>query len=156
MNLDTELFLNLTVYDLLFVTIFIVGIVLISKILTLIIKRSLSGKVEKSNLDIIGKIINITLVIIGIVTISPVFGIHASGILVAGGVVGIIIGFASQSIVANLISGIFMIIERPLKIGDQISVDGISGYIMDIRVLSTNIRTYEGLLVRILKWSREN
>jgi small-conductance mechanosensitive channel len=40
-------------------------------------------------------------------------------------------------------------IERPIKIGDQVDVNGISGYVSDIRVISTLVRTYDGLLVRI-------
>ncbi len=76
-------------------------------------------------------------------------GIQLSGLLLAGGITGIILGFASQNIVGNLISGIFLMIEKPIKIGDQVEIDKISGFITDIRIISTLIRTYDGLLVRI-------
>ena len=79
----------------------------------------------------------------------PALGIHPSHLLVAGGVVGIVIGFASQSIVGNLISGIFLMFERPIKIGDQLRVDDISGFVEDIHIVSTIVRTYNGLYVRI-------
>jgi len=62
---------------------------------------------------------------------------------------GIILGFASQSIVGNFIAGIFLIIEKPIKIGDQVNIDDITGFVEDIRVISTTIRTYDGLYVRI-------
>ncbi len=49
----------------------------------------------------------------------------------------------------NLISGIFLMIEKPIKIGDQVEIDKISGFVTDILIISTLIRTYDGLLVRI-------
>ena len=72
-----------------------------------------------------------------------------SGLLLAGGITGIVLGFASQNIVGNLISGVFLMIEKPIKIGDQVEINKISGYVTDIRIISTFIRTYDGLLIRI-------
>jgi small-conductance mechanosensitive channel len=51
--------------------------------------------------------------------------------MVAGGIVGIAIGFASQSIVSNLISGIFLMIERPINIGNPVNIDGTVGIVED-------------------------
>lgn len=70
-------------------------------------------------------------------------------LLAAAGITGIILGFASQTVVANFISGIFMYFDKPLKIGDPVEVAGYSGVVHDIRILSTRIRTWDGLLVRI-------
>jgi small-conductance mechanosensitive channel len=97
----------------------------------------------------IGKVISFAIYIIGISTAFAIIGFNLTGFLFAGSVAGIVIGFASQSIVGNFVSGIFLIIERPLKIGDQVNIDDIDGYVEDIRVISTTIRTYDGLYVRI-------
>ncbi len=70
-------------------------------------------------------------------------------LLAAAGITGIVLGFASQTVVANFISGIFMYFDKPLKIGDPVEVAGYSGIVHDIRILSTRIRTWDGLLVRI-------
>ncbi|WP_088882310.1 mechanosensitive ion channel family protein [Thermococcus sp. P6] len=70
-------------------------------------------------------------------------------LLAAAGITGIVLGFASQTVVANFISGIFMYFDRPLKIGDPVEVAGYSGVVHDIRILSTRIRTWDGTLVRI-------
>jgi small-conductance mechanosensitive channel len=51
--------------------------------------------------------------------------------------------------VGNLISGVFLMIEKPIKIGDQVEISGTSGFVTDIRIISTLIRAYDGLLVRI-------
>jgi len=40
-------------------------------------------------------------------------------------------------------------VERPIKIGDQVQISDVSGFVTDIRIISTLIRTYDGLLVRI-------
>jgi small-conductance mechanosensitive channel len=69
--------------------------------------------------------------------------------LLAGGITGIVLGFASQNIMGNLISGVFLMIEKPIKIGDQVEINKIFGYITDIRIISTLIRTYDGILIRI-------
>ncbi|HIE32398.1 MAG TPA: mechanosensitive ion channel family protein, partial [Methanosarcinales archaeon] len=87
--------------------------------------------------------------IIAVLSVLPSLGLQPSGLLVAGGIAGIVIGFASQSIVSNLISGLFLMAERPIKIGDNVIIDGISGIVEDIHTVSTIIRTYDGLYVRI-------
>ena len=60
-----------------------------------------------------------------------------------------IIGFASQNTVSNLIAGIFLMIDRSVKIGDSIKVDDTSGVIEDISIITTAVRTFDGLYVRI-------
>ncbi|MQJ21755.1 mechanosensitive ion channel family protein, partial [Escherichia coli] len=52
-------------------------------------------------------------------------------------------------VVGNLVSGIFLAIERPVKIGDGISVSNVVGIVEDVNIFSTIIRTYDGLFVRI-------
>ncbi|AEH24928.1 mechanosensitive ion channel family protein [Pyrococcus yayanosii] len=70
-------------------------------------------------------------------------------VLAAAGITGIVLGFSAQTVVANFISGIFMYFDKPIKIGDPVEVAGYSGIVHDIRILSTRIRTWDGLLVRI-------
>ncbi|NPE28038.1 mechanosensitive ion channel family protein [Methanococcoides sp. SA1] len=124
--------------------------VFIGKILALYLRRSLKEKMDKSHLDIILKaayygIVTITVVFI----ILPILGVAPSSLLVAGSILGLVIGFASQSIVGNLISGLFLIFERPIKLGNQVNIDGNVGIVEDISLISTIIRTYDGLYVRI-------
>ena len=83
------------------------------------------------------------------ISILPTVGVKLSGLLVAGGIVGLAIGFASQSVIGNLISGIFLLIERPMKIGQGVNIDGSVGIVEDIRILSTTLRMYDGLYVRM-------
>lgn len=123
--------------------------ILITKIIALYLRRSLKDKVSKDVGETIIKFFYYGTIIIVFISELERMGIQLSGLLLAGGITGIILGFASQNIVGNLISGIFLMIEKPIKIGDQVEIDKISGFITDIRIISTLIRTYDGLLVRI-------
>ncbi|MGM0770722.1 MAG: mechanosensitive ion channel family protein [Halobacteriota archaeon] len=124
--------------------------VLIGKILALYLKRSFKEKVAKNHLDIILKAAYYGIVVITVVfVILPILGVAPSSLLVAGSILGLVIGFASQSIVGNLISGLFLIFERPIKLGNQVNIDGNVGIVEEIGLISTIIRTFDGLYVRI-------
>ncbi|WP_340817812.1 mechanosensitive ion channel family protein [Methanolobus sp. WCC4] len=124
--------------------------VLLGKGITIYLQRTLKDKMDKEHLNILLKTIYYGLIVFAILgVIFPILNIDTSGLLVAGGVAGIVIGFASQSIVGNFISGVFLMIERPIKIGDQVNIDNKLGYVEDIKIISTIIRTYEGLYIRL-------
>jgi len=76
-------------------------------------------------------------------------GIDVVSILGAAGVMGVAIGFASQTSLSNLISGIFLISERSFKIGDYIRVEGEEGTVESINLLSVFLRRPDNALVRI-------
>ena len=147
--LQKVLYSNVTVLDIIIAFGIILLVVIIAKVVTLSIRRSLRERVKKGNLDLIVKLVYATIIIIGLLTILPIVGVQPSGLLVAGGIVGIVIGFASQSIVSNLISGIFLIIERPIAIGDEVEIGGKGGFVEDVRIFSTIIRGYDGIHIRI-------
>jgi small-conductance mechanosensitive channel len=71
--------------------------------------------------------------------------------MVAGGIFGIIIGFATQSVVSNAISGIFLLFDKPAKTGDLIEITqgNIYGRLMDITVFSTRIKLFDGSIMRV-------
>lgn len=123
--------------------------IIVTRVITLYLRRHLKEKVSKDVNETIIKFIYYGTIIVVFITILPIIGLDPSGLLLAGSITGIILGFASQNIVGNLISGIFLMIEKPIKIGDQVEINKISGFVSDIRIISTFIRTYDGLLVRI-------
>jgi small-conductance mechanosensitive channel len=123
--------------------------VVAARIFTIYLRRSLQDRVSKDVTEAVIKLLYYGAMGVVFISILPLIGLDPSGLLLAGGVAGIVIGFASQNIVGNLVSGFFLMIERPIKIGDQVEVNGISGYVSDIRIISTLVRTYDGLLVRI-------
>lgn len=76
-------------------------------------------------------------------------GVDVVSILGAAGVAGVAIGFASQTALSNLISGIFLISEKSFKIGDYINVSGKEGTVESINLISVYLRQPDNALVRI-------
>ncbi len=148
-GLDTVVFGNVTVLDLIVFTISVVIIVILARLIAIYLKRALSDRMERGELDKLVKVIQIAIILLGVWFALPSFDIDIGQLLVVGGTVGLIIAFASQKIVSNLGSGIFLLIERPIKIGDAIRIGKTSGTVNQIRILSTIVKTYEGIYVRI-------
>ena len=147
--LESKIYSDVTVYDLLVFFIVVTIAVVIAKFVRMNLKKMLSDKIPRSELDLILKMVYYGIIFVAVVSVMPQIGVNLSGLLVAGGIVGLVVGFASQSVVANFVSGLFLMFERPIKIGDQVKIGDISGFVEDIKILSTVIRTYDGVYVRI-------
>lgn len=88
----------------------------------------------------------ITLILLSILN---EFGFKLSHILGAAGIVGIAIGFASQTSVSNIISGMFLIAEKPFEVNDIINVGSVTGVVLSIDFLSIKIRSFDNRFIRI-------
>ena len=76
-------------------------------------------------------------------------GFNLGVLLGAAGILSVALGFASQTSASNLVSGLFLIGERPFEIGDLIHVSGTTGEVLSIDLLSVKLRTFDNLFVRI-------
>lgn len=76
-------------------------------------------------------------------------GFQLGVLLGAAGVASVAVGFASQTSVSNIISGLFLIGERAFVIGDNIIINGITGEVLAVDLLSVKLRTMDNLYVRI-------
>jgi len=149
---DRVLYQDITLWDVFISFIIILVAVLIGKVLSLNIKKRFKDIISKDRLNTIAKTVYYIIVISSFIAVLPILNINLSGFMVAGGIMAIVIGFASQSIVSNLISGVFLTFERPLRVDDVVSIggpDGTLGMVEDIRIISTSLRTFEGVYVRI-------
>jgi small-conductance mechanosensitive channel len=88
------------------------------------------------------------LLIVAVSTLREL-GFSLAPLLGAAGVLGIALGFASQTSVSNVISGLFLIAERPFVIEDLIEVGGVTGRVISIDTLSVQLRTFDNRMVRI-------
>lgn len=83
------------------------------------------------------------------ITVLLELGFDLTGVLATAGLATVAIGFAAQTSLSNLISGLFLIGEKPFRIGDLIRTGGAFGVVESIDLLSTKIRTLDNLFVRI-------
>ncbi|MET1128364.1 MAG: mechanosensitive ion channel family protein [Thermoproteota archaeon] len=127
----------------------IVGFVFLALFVRSLTRRSLAPKLPPHVYRPLENFLFYGIIVAGVISALYPFGITLTGLLVAGGFAGVVIGFASQQTVSNFISGIFLLVEQPLRVGDPVTVAGVSGVVYDISILSTKIRTWEGPIVRI-------
>lgn len=88
-------------------------------------------------------------IFVGLLLIFQAVGIDVTAITVLAGAVGIGIGFGLQNIVSNFVSGLILLFERPIKIGDRIEVDGTQGDVVEIGGRATTIVTNDDVAMII-------
>lgn len=101
--------------------------------------------------DLMSKIVYYSVAFMAGVAALSVAGVNVSGLLLTGGIIGVALGFASQTVISNFLSGVFLYIDRPFRPGDPVSLDdvNVSGVVHDVSVFSTRIRTWDGIFVRV-------
>lgn len=88
-------------------------------------------------------------IIVIVVAVFQQTGYKLTALIGAAGVAGIAIGFASQTSLSNIISGLFLISEKPFQVGDIIKVGETKGTILSIDLLSVKLRTFDNQFVRM-------
>jgi small-conductance mechanosensitive channel len=114
-------------------------------------KRFLFNRfLAKSGLDrslqyAIAQIVSNVVLIVGIFIVLDNAGIHLGALAVFAGAVGVGVGFGLQNIASNFISGLVILAERPITVGDRVEVAGIAGQVQHIRARSTVIVTNDNI-----------
>ena len=121
----------------------------IYRVLKRLLKRQLGKYAKPHTAIIVNKTVSYTFKILILMYVLNLFGINLSAIWGAAGVAGLAIGFAAQTSVSNIISGMFVLSEKALKLGDHISVNGDAGIVDNIGLLSVKIHTFDNQMVRI-------
>lgn len=119
------------------------------KIITKVVKKTAAKKLEVHTVNIITKTIKYVFYVLLVMYVLNLFGINLTAIWGAAGIAGVAIGFAAQTSVSNLISGVFVIAEKAMKIGDYIEVAGVSGTVDSVGLLSITIHTLDNQMIRI-------
>lgn len=130
-------------------TVLLVAGYLISKIVARAIGGLASGRLELQQSVLLRRAVSYLVMILFAVAALHQLGFNLGVLLGAAGVLSVAAGFASQTSASNLVSGLFLIGERPFAIGDVIQVAGTTGEVLSIDLLSVKLRTFDNLFVRI-------
>jgi small-conductance mechanosensitive channel len=93
----------------------------------------------------IAQILSNIVLVVGIFIVLENTGIHLAALTVFAGAVGVGVGFGLQNIASNFISGLVILAERPITIGDRVEVAGVIGRVQQIRARSTVIVTSDNI-----------
>lgn len=136
------------------------------------LKNFLIEKVlHKTALDIgaqqaIGTILRYVILLVGFLIILQTVGINLTTLNVLAGAIGIGVGFGLQNIASNFISGLIILFERPVKVGDRVEVGDVDGKVIAVGARSTRIRTNDNITIivpnskfieeNVVNWTFEN
>ncbi len=119
------------------------------KLLQKVIIRTLKGRVSEQLEMVIKKTIFYSGLIIVVLIVFNQLGFKLTAVLGAAGIAGIAVGFAAQTSVSNIISGLFLISENAFSVGDLVEVNSTKGTVLGIDLLSVKIRTFDNCFVRV-------
>ncbi|MEO9869674.1 mechanosensitive ion channel family protein [Ekhidna sp.] len=132
----------------------------------LVNKILVKANMEKGARNSIGLITRVMVMFIGAIFIIQSAGIDMSSLSLLAGALGVGIGFGLQNITDNFISGIIILFEKPIKVGDRIVVGDIEGDVINISVRATTILTNENVSIivpnsefissRVINWSHND
>lgn len=112
-------------------------------------RRVTAQRLSVHQLSVYGRLIFYSLLALFVVTAIHQLGFKISVLLGAAGILTVALGFASQTSASNLISGLFLLGEKPFEMGDVLRVEGDTGEVIGIDLLSVKLRTFDNVLVRI-------
>ena len=142
--------LGKTEISLIFIFVFIVAFVALffvsNKLEKLIVNRVLKkSSLNKGTVQASGAIVKYIVLTVGFFVIIHTAGIDLTALGFLAGALGVGIGFGLQNITNNFISGIIILFERPIKVGDRIEVGTIKGDVTEISARSTTIVTNDNI-----------
>ncbi|MBK6264197.1 mechanosensitive ion channel family protein [Marivirga sp. S37H4] len=159
---------DFTLLTLIFIILSSFLLVFLSKRLSRILeKRILNRYIKDTGVTAsIGTMIRYSLIVIGFITIFQSAGFDLSTLGLLAGALGVGIGFGLQNVTNNFISGIIILFERPIKVGDRIEVGDINGDVYSISMRSTTVITNDNISVivpnsefinsQVINWSHND
>jgi small-conductance mechanosensitive channel len=110
------------------------------------------SRTTRTRLRILRRLIFLAIVLVlALLALSQFTNLHrlATGLLASTAVLGLIIGFAAQNTIANLIAGVLIAVSQPIRIGDRVGFEGTEGRVTDITLSYTFIDPGDGSSVVI-------
>lgn len=126
----------------------ILGVVLAS-LAARSVSRFLAKRTSRHHTVMMRRLVFYIIVLLFVIAALREAGFSLDVVLGAAGILTVAIGFASQTSASNMISGLFLLVEKPFEIGDFIEVEAVIGEVVGIDMLSVKLRTPDNLYVRI-------
>lgn len=124
----------------------------VSTFINVILKEKVndeSSRMDEHALSLIKKVSSFVIWSIGVITALNNVGVDVGALIAGLGIGGVAIALAAQDTAKNIFAGMMILFDRPFKIGELITIDGTTGYVEDMGIRSTKLRTYSGQLVVI-------
>lgn len=125
------------------ILIFIIGYFIIKIISKVLMKIVYSTKIDNAIGGFVVGLLNVILWILLVLAIVSILGLSGNSFLVAFSSVALAVGMALKDSLANIANGIIIIMTKPFKKGDHISVEGSEGIVKSIKLLTTEIYTFD-------------
>lgn len=116
---------------------------------------ALTGRIlEKSKLDlslhtIIRSTVKILLIFLTILIVAPTLGIEISSLLAVLSIAGVAVSLSIQGILGNFFSGVTLLMSKPFKIGDYVTIGGQSGTIVETGITHTKLHTPDNQVILV-------
>jgi len=107
------------------------------------------ARVDTGTQILIRRGLSIAIVVIGGLFVLGILGASAAGLVTVIGAVGLAFSLAIQDILKNFFSGIYLLLERPFRVGDRIRIKDQEGIVQNIGVRTTTLRTIENVHVLV-------
>ncbi|USQ13434.1 mechanosensitive ion channel family protein [Legionella lytica] len=120
-----------------------------AKKISALVGKFIENKFSKHHAMLFSRVVYYGLFLLFLVSALHEMGFKLTILLGTAGLFTVALSFASQTAASNLISGVFLLFERPFKVGDVISIKDIKGTVETIDWLSTKIKTSDNRLIRI-------
>ena len=117
--------------------------------LAYIVRTTITRKMTKQSRQVVNRGIVYTGLVILAFVIFRMLEVDLTALFGAAGVLGIVIGVASQTSLGNIVSGLFLVSEKSFEIGDVVRIGDKTGRVFSIDLLSIKIKTFDNLLLRI-------
>jgi small conductance mechanosensitive channel len=124
-----------------------IGIRLINWSMRLFRKKLLQSAIDKNLTPMISNIINWGLKIMLFISVASMLGIETTSFIALLGAGGLAIGLALQGALQNFAGGVMLVVFKPFKTGDFVEAGGFSGYVEDIHIIYTKLKTLTNELV---------
>lgn len=136
---------GISVMSFLYFVVVIVLSVVLSRLLVRFLKRNVYSQteIERGAQYTLSRLVRYVTITIGFLIALQMIGFDLSVLAVFGGLFGVGIGFGLQNIFSNFASGIILMLERPIQVGDTVELDGILGKVEEIRFRVAVVNTFD-------------